>query len=444
MDLKAVVMNFSHWFPRPAPPTPKTPAPLPTLPIPPPNPNAHPSSLWHSVPQPPASTDYRSYGSGFDSSMRPVYVRSNGQILLPEQLFSEDDPLVQNLQADKGEASQFYDTYGEIERRNGGAGNGGALEGQSSRVESMEDAREAESGSGGEDGAAMEISGDDDEESEAEVARGDLEEAETAAMEVSDDESKNGDAEDHREDDDDDLFNTTFKNAQDHIEDDDYDSDVEITNVLPARSRDSRDNGNAADVDQADHEGHTKGCNHTRRVSTPPTTAAQNPPPVIPSGPVEANLTKDIRPTLLKQEKFHHRAKTLQPSSREPHPAHRYLIAVLHPTRKPQNAHNEKHFIWMLGNALTTISTVMHEFEKRTLEEGFVLMHGTERLEERDLVSEVDYFGDRFVCLRAVYEREEWAQGRELGEGLVGSERTLFSGGGGLKGGKEADAIVID
>lgn len=156
---------------------------------------------------------------------------------------------------------------------------------------------------------------------------------------------------------------------------------------------------------------HTTGSK-SRSASTPPPPQGSGPPP-----PALIDPVKDVRSTLKQQHRFHLKAKALTP--RLPLAAHRYWICVLHIDKKPRNATSEKHFIWMKGNRFTTVQTIWHTYHTTALAEDFVLLLGHERLGFKDQCQELDYFNDKFICLRAVNKDEREAKGRELCESTL-------------------------
>ncbi|KAK5738263.1 hypothetical protein LTR17_006140 [Elasticomyces elasticus] len=171
---------------------------------------------------------------------------------------------------------------------------------------------------------------------------------------------------------------------------------------------------------------HARGCNNnnSRSASTPGPSSLtssggnnRNPPnmPLTQKKPEEADLVEDVRRSLTQQQKLHDKAKLFTP--RLPLDAHRYWICVLHEGRKFSTITSEKHFTWMKGNRLTTIATIWHTHATATLSNNFVLLLGHELVDFKDVCEELDYFNDKFVCLRAVGKDLKQAKGKELGEG---------------------------
>jgi len=189
---------------------------------------------------------------------------------------------------------------------------------------------------------------------------------------------------------------------------------------------------------------HVEGCTGVERaVSTPPgspivkrESSSNAPSPglpdgsakastaSVPAGPREPNPEKDKSPSLLAHERFHKRAFFLRP--RLELASHRYWIGVLRLGKKPKDAREEKHFVWMRGNRLSTVQTVWNEYQTTTFDEGFQLMLGYEEVEFKDRVEELDYFNDKFVCFRAVAENSKEAKGREISEGIIPEEPVVI------------------
>ncbi|KAK3672236.1 hypothetical protein LTR78_007989, partial [Recurvomyces mirabilis] len=182
-------------------------------------------------------------------------------------------------------------------------------------------------------------------------------------------------AEDEEEEDD--LFKNAFgdmKESPEEEDDDDDDSDIsEITAVTPANPDKLKINGKSAQqiLDLDNEAEHTPNCHPHRKTSTPPTSPKPTQPTttpttsLLPTGPKEANLQKDLRPALRRHHRIHLHTLTFAPRHPRPLPQTRYLISVLHASRKQtlststssSGSNQEKHHIWMLGNRLTTIST---------------------------------------------------------------------------------------
>lgn len=280
-------------------------------------------------------------------------------------------------------------------------------------IDAKEDKYEGEQSDAGGEAEEEEELVDEEGESEAEM------------VDAGDDESEQyGGAEDY---DPDDLFQQMMRNRSqsqppaDHDDGyDDPDSDGEVITITHTRSDPATTD---EEQDKAKHRAlhpdyiedltaseHNPGCKTSRSASTPPPSPKASQP-----SHKEPDLVKDIRKSLQQWRKFHTHVKTLIP--RLPLAPHRYWIAVLHLGKKTRDAKTEKHFTWMKGNRLTTISTIWHTYATTTVSSDFVLMHGFERLEMSDRCEEVDYFGDRFILLRAVDEGSKEAAGRELAAG---------------------------
>lgn len=279
---------------------------------------------------------------------------------------------------------------------------------------------------------------------------------------------------------------TTPARAQSEViditdEDDDEDADHEsiatepdlFQSIFMSKSNGANDSGDgddgdgddaAAEVNGEEESGHTKGCTPTpnnRRHSTPPvpepdliitgsTTAPKEkttPPPTITniskakdtkeSGRLRqgADIDRDLYEGLRRHFKFHNRVLKLIPNPNAPDFdwSRRYWIAVLMLDRNPKSAATQRDYVWMKGNRLTTGQTIWHKYLDATMEdkETTVLMLGTERLKMTDTMEECDYFGDRFVLIRAVTEGTERARGKRPLAGLVPREA-------------EAEAVEID
>ncbi|KAK5704286.1 hypothetical protein LTR97_003301 [Elasticomyces elasticus] len=228
-----------------------------------------------------------------------------------------------------------------------------------------------------------------------------------------------------------DLFSRSFPDVKEEGEDEDGD-EIEIIDNPNQSKADARSKQPATNYH--DSTEHTPGCtnNHSSRsASTPPpptstiTSPSRNNPKPTPNPnmpghptqkkPEEADFVKDLRRSLTQQRKLHDKAKLFTP--RLPLDAHRYWVCVLHEGRKVSTITSEKHFTWMKANRFTTIATIWHTHATTTLSNGFVLLLGHERVDFGDCLGELDYFHDKFVCLRAVGKDSEQAKGKELGEG---------------------------
>lgn len=186
----------------------------------------------------------------------------------------------------------------------------------------------------------------------------------------------------HVEEDADDLFTTTFGVRENgHASDDDGDDDgFDDTKDQPKTNR----------LKTTANNDHEDGCNHSRGVSTPPESpttkgkrataspsnaskGAKSKPSqlaakTLPSLPIiekEPRPDKDEwRPRKL-HRKLHERAKACKPQLKLAE--HRYLIAVASPERDAAKCKDEKHFVWMKGNRMTTVGTVWHEYRTAAL-----------------------------------------------------------------------------
>ncbi|KAK4897933.1 hypothetical protein LTR27_004317 [Elasticomyces elasticus] len=225
-----------------------------------------------------------------------------------------------------------------------------------------------------------------------------------------------------------DLFSKSFPNVKEEGDGEDEIEIVDGPNQSKADVKSKQKQPTSNDYHHHDTTEHAPGCNpNSRSASTPPppstvTTSSRNPKPTsnpnIPptqKKPEQADFVKDLRRSLTQQRKLHDKAKLFTP--RLPLDAHRYWVCVLHEGRKVSTITSEKHFTWMKANRFTTIATIWHTHATTTLSNGFVLLLGHERVNFKDCLGELDYFHDRFVCLRAVGEESEQAKGKELGEG---------------------------
>ncbi|KAK3628553.1 hypothetical protein LTR56_005015 [Elasticomyces elasticus] len=225
-----------------------------------------------------------------------------------------------------------------------------------------------------------------------------------------------------------DLFSKSFPNVKEEEEEGDDGDEIDIID-RPNQSKTSAKSKSKQPTNGYDHHDateHASGCNNNARsASTPPppsttTTSSRNNKtnpnmPPTQKKPEEADFGKDLRRSLTQQRKLHDKAKLFTP--RLPLDAHRYWVCVLHEGRKVSTITSEKHFTWMKANRFTTIATIWHTHATVTLSNGFVLLLGHERVDFKDCLGELDYFHERFVCLRAVGEGSEQAKGKELGEG---------------------------
>ncbi|KAH9825458.1 hypothetical protein Tdes44962_MAKER04159 [Teratosphaeria destructans] len=231
-------------------------------------------------------------------------------------------------------------------------------------------------------------------------------------------------------DDDDDLFSKIQPKFPAARDDDEDGSDQEAEDGSEAET--------TPRIVECDCAGgkHNKSCHATRSVSTPAGSQSQTikkeqspssdavqitgskvKTPARPKLPEESDLEKDYSKDLARFRKWHERMKLLIP--RLHLPEHRYWIGVLPVGRKPRNATTEKHMTWMKGNRMTTISTVWHKIAELHMIEDFVLLLGNEKLKLTDRAEELNYFNDKFVCLRAVDKNDPQAKGKPTSEGLV-------------------------
>ncbi|KAK3614010.1 hypothetical protein LTR56_027535 [Elasticomyces elasticus] len=100
-------------------------------------------------------------------------------------------------------------------------------------------------------------------------------------------------------------------------------------------------------------------------------------------------------------------------SGHKTHPEHLYTEHDAY----VQDLHQQQDAGGMKGNRLTTIATIWHTHATATLSNNFVLLLGHELVKFKDVCEELDYFNDKFVCLRAVGKDLKQAKGKELGEG---------------------------
>ena len=215
-----------------------------------------------------------------------------------------------------------------------------------------------------------------------------------------------------------DLFETTFgaKASQDSEEQNEDDEDLmevdgeDFSNVQ--KTSPGKAPGSYRESLKSEH---AKGCNPSRGPSTPSDSADGTPgPPAPPKAPDPVN---DASRNLKHLKSLHNRAVQLIP--RLPLAAHRYWIGVLNLDVNPKYFNTEKHFTWMKGNRFTTVETVWHTYQQVTASEGFVLLVGYERVQDKDRMEELDYFNDKKIVLRAVHGNRPEAKGRALCEGVV-------------------------
>nr|POE93412.1 hypothetical protein CFP56_19424 [Quercus suber] len=167
----------------------------------------------------------------------------------------------------------------------------------------------------------------------------------------------------------------------------------------------------------------------TRGASTPPpeessslhkpedSTSSNEPGPVV-HHPNFPHPVKNLSPAIARHHRLHIRFQQLKP--RLPLAEHRYWIAVLEHTRRPENVREEKHLVWMRGNRFTTVRTVGHYLQQVCMTaDDIVLLHAGIRVKEDVMIQELDLFDDKFVYFRAVNGTSREAQGREVAQGLV-------------------------
>lgn len=156
----------------------------------------------------------------------------------------------------------------------------------------------------------------------------------------------------------------------------------------------------------------------TRLSSTAPTPTphgAQSPIGLVPPDP-EADLSINLK----RQQNFHGKAKELIP--RLPLAEHRYWIGVLNVDVKPKSINNQTQFSWMKGNRLTTVQTVWHTYQTTTATDKFVLLLGHERPDKEVRMEELDYFNDKKVMFRAMWEGAAGSEGRSLIQDIIPAE----------------------
>ncbi|KAI6801071.1 hypothetical protein KC332_g16152 [Hortaea werneckii] len=245
----------------------------------------------------------------------------------------------------------------------------------------------------------------------------------------------------HVEEDADDLFTTTF-GAGDHERASDDDGEDDVVGNAKGPSKTDRLKTPAKN----DHE---DGCHQNRGVSTPPespaiegkkgSASASNAGKDANSKPSQSAVKARPSPQIIEKEprpdkdewrprklhrKLHERAKACKPQLKLAE--HRYLIAVASPERDAAKCKDEKHFVWMKGNRMTTVQTVWHEYRTAALIENFVLLLGNvERVSFADQVQDLDYFNDKLILFRAVDPRHPEAKGRSIDEGIVPSGEVI-------------------
>lgn len=186
----------------------------------------------------------------------------------------------------------------------------------------------------------------------------------------------------HVEEDADDLFTTTF-GAGDHERASDDDGEDDVVGNAKGPSKTDRLKTPAKN----DHE---DGCHQNRGVSTPPespaiegkkgSASASNAGKDANSKPSQSAVKARPSPQIIEKEprpdkdewrprklhrKLHERAKACKPQLKLAE--HRYLIAVASPERDAAKCKDEKHFVWMKGNRMTTVQTVWHEYRTAAL-----------------------------------------------------------------------------
>ncbi|KAK3656454.1 hypothetical protein LTR22_009727 [Elasticomyces elasticus] len=221
-----------------------------------------------------------------------------------------------------------------------------------------------------------------------------------------------------------DLFSRSFPDVKEEGEEGDGEDGIEIIDNPDQSKTNAKSKQKQSTSNNYHHHSpteHAPGCNNnSRSASTPPPPTStitspnrNNPKPTPPAltqkKAEEADFVKDLRRSLTQQRKLHDKAKLFTP--RLPLDAHRYWVCVLHEGRKVSTIGRMK------ANRFTTIATIWHTHATTTLSNGFVLLLGHERVDFKDCLGELDYFHDKFVCLRAVAKDSEQAKGKELGEG---------------------------
>ncbi|KAK0255058.1 hypothetical protein LTR91_000989 [Friedmanniomyces endolithicus] len=332
----------------------------------------------------PATKKHRGSSVAFDHSSQLLHVRASGEQIHPALLFTEDDELVRNVRQQDAMV-----------------------------VTDDEDAAPAP------DADEYDYLNDESDASVYEDAAAELA-SDAEGQEVF--HARRGDGDTSLEEEDDDLFGKFFgkSKAQVKVEEAaEEDSDLEIIDTQPHRPA-STDKPAQRTTDHYSHHDpteHVPGCTHTTRSASTPPPPSSIPAlkPLVKKRPEQSDLVKDVRRSLTQQRKLHDKAKQFQP--RLALGSHRYWICVLHAGRRVSTINSEKHFTWLKGNRLSTIATISHHHATATLTEDFVLLLGHERVDLKDTCEELDYFGDQFVCLRAVAGKDLQAKGRELGEG---------------------------
>ncbi|KAK0248553.1 hypothetical protein LTR91_019353 [Friedmanniomyces endolithicus] len=333
----------------------------------------------------PTTKKHRASSVAFDHSSQLLHVRASGEQVHPALLFTEDDELVQGVR--QRDAMTAVDDEDAI---------------------STPDADEY---------------GYLNDESDASVY-------EDAAAELPRDaegqeifHARRGDGDTSLEEDEDDLFGKFFGKSKALVkveEAADEDSDLEIIDSQPHQPNTTDKTKHRATDHYSHHDPkeHVPGCTHTTRSASTPPPPSSFPAPktaFVKKRPEQSDLVKDVRRSLTQQRKLHDKAKQFQP--RLPLGSHRYWICVLHTGRRVSTINSEKHFTWLKGNRLSTIATIWHHHATATLSEDFALLLGHELVDFKDTCEDLDYFGDQFVCLRAVAGKDLQAKGKELGEG---------------------------
>jgi hypothetical protein len=191
-----------------------------------------------------------------------------------------------------------------------------------------------------------------------------------------------------------DLFASTFgqkvTNTHNDDDDDDDEEDDEETNLRPTKQAQSSTTI-AATLKSQGYEYHDS----PTRVATPPppSKSSQTTPPTagtisttrianlntVAHAGAAAVVPRDLDGGLRAYRRFHDRAMYLIPRLPNWNSidwTRRYWVAVALMEKKPDNAKQEKDFMWMKANRFTTVRTVWHNFQLRALcdPDDFVLV----------------------------------------------------------------------
>lgn len=218
------------------------------------------------------------------------------------------------------------------------------------------------------------------------------------------------------EDEVDDVDDEVQQDNDDSEEEDDEteeEGETKLTSINPAKKPATEAGGSpiVADQDRASVDEPT-------RISS--TAATPTPHAQSPTGPAPPDPEADLSINLKRQQNFHNKAKELIP--RLPLADHRYWIGVLNVDVKPRSINNQTQFSWMKGNRLTTVQTVWHTYQTTTATDKFALLLGYERPDEEVRMEELDYFNDKKVMFRAVWEGSAGSEGRSLIQGIIPAE----------------------